>query len=118
MVDLTLYSLLIGAVFTRGFAKCVDNVPTDVDVSLQPNIQFHSPADVSRELPGFYKSVKMLEESMLKALNKRSEDSLVRFFEVISGFKSSLELNVSYWQNIDDTVSRGQFLMFMMKVGN
>ena len=106
------------AVFTRGFAKCVDNVPTDVDVSLQPNIQFHSPADVSRELPGFYKSVKMLEEAMLKALNKRSEDSLVRFFEFISGFKSSLELNVSYWQNIDDTVSRGQFLMFMMKVGN
>ena len=55
------------AIFTRGFATCLD-VPTDIP-PMDPYIKFNSVASAFSELPSFLNQVNNLAESMVNAVN-------------------------------------------------
>ena len=104
------------AAFTRGFAVFLD-VPTNIP-GFEPNIQFHSLADVSGELPSFFSAVSNLQEAMMKVVTVNDESSITTFHSLLTGFRSNLELNQSFWPVRDNIVTRKQLMMFLRQSSN
>ena len=100
------------ACFTRGFATCM-SVPNSLP-KFDPDIQFQSVADATRNLPSFFSTVSALQESMVGVVSNPGKDpELVTFHGLLTQFRANLELDQSYWPTLDRLVTLSHLKLFM-----
>ena len=101
------------AAFTRGFANFL-GVTNNIE-QFEPNIIFHSKADVIKELPPFLSTVSSLQEAMDKAVNIEDDINLNSFYDLLTNFRSNIEFNLSHWPPSESTVSRKNLFNFIRR---
>ena len=106
------------AIFTRGFATCLD-VPTDIP-PMELNIKFNSVASAFSELPSFLNHVNNLADSMMNAVYIKDKPSLGVFYDQLTNFRSNLDLDwsTSYWPLTDTLVTKKHLTMFLTRPQN
>ena len=85
---------------------------------VEPDIQFHTLEQATRELPSFFRSVSGLHEAMLRAVSVGDEVSISQFHVLLLGFRAGLDLDQSYWAVQDSTITRRQLSSFMTSPEN
>ena len=112
----TIWEIVVA--FTRGFTM-IYQVECDPPIPLvEPDIQFHTLEQATRELPSFFRSVSSLHEAMLRAVSVGDEVSISQFHDLLLGFRAGLELDQSYWAVQDSTITRRQLSSFMTSPEN
>ena len=105
------------ACFTRGFATAmsvVNSLP-----KFEPDIQFQSVADATRNLPTFFSTVSVLQEAMLGVVtNSGSEPKLIKFHNLLTQFRANLELDQSYWPAFEQAVTTTHLEIFLTNEQN
>ena len=81
----------------------------------EPDIQFQFQTDATR----FFSTVSTLQEAMLQVVaTKGSGPQLLTFHNLLTQFRTNLELDQSYWPPLDETVTLTQLEMFVTKEQN
>ena len=112
----TIWEIVVA--FTRGFTM-IYQVECDPPIPLvEPDIQFHTLEQATRELPSFFRSVSGLHEAMLRAVSVGDEVSISQFHVLLLGFRAGLDLDQSYWAVQDSTITRRQLSSFMTSPEN
>jgi len=106
------------ASFTRGFATAL-SVPNSLP-KFEPDIQFKSCADATRNLSGFFSVVSSLQETMVQVVASQGMQGshLLQFYNLLTQFRANLEMDQSYWPPLGRAVTFIQLEMFLTREQN